>query len=222
MKEDIVHLLRVAAKAFKAFKNNYKPNTDCGVLFENITKILQEELSDYKLIYDFLCGKDTLGVDGITKNYIPQTGDTVIIDLSIGKNGIWCDVCRTFFVGKCSPEQSDSYELVLTSLRAGEKCLKAGVTAREMYCVVSEELKKRGNELIHHAGHRIGGEPVMEPQFVAENFTKLDNGIFVTIETGCYNEFGIRLENDYYINENNAENLIERFLSLDIEEYILA
>ena len=61
----------------------------------------------------------------------------------------------------------------------------------------------------------------MQPQFLPENTTLLEAGAFYTVETGLYEQFGIRVENDYLIHENIAEDLFEHLLPLRIEEYIL-
>ncbi|MBQ8658678.1 MAG: hypothetical protein IJ506_06040 [Clostridia bacterium] len=60
----------------------------------------------------------------------------------------------------------------------------------------------------------------MQPQFLADNQTKLDSGELYTIESGLYENFGIRLENDYLLEKNGAEDLFEELLPLKIEEYV--
>ena len=78
-----------------------------------------------------------------------------------------------------------------------------------------------GKKLIHHAGHRIGEKPLLQPQFLEENETELVAGQIYTIESGLYEEFGIRLENDYYLTDKKAIDLFEDLLPLKIEEYII-
>ena len=65
-----------------------------------------------------------------------------------------------------------------------------------------------------------GGEPTAQPQFLKENETALGQG-FYTVETGLYSSFGMRVENDFILSENGAEDLFEELLPLDIKEYIL-
>ena len=61
----------------------------------------------------------------------------------------------------------------------------------------------------------------MQPQFLADNETPIVYGGLYTIESGVYEGFGLRLENDYLITENGAIDLFEDLLPLKIEEYIL-
>ena len=220
-KEKIRVLLQSVQTAFEAFRKGYQKGVLCDELFENFTQSLEKALGMYALKYDFLCGAESLNVDGITTGYAPKKGDTVIMDISVGKDGVWCDVCRTFFIEEVSSEQAAYYEMIYQSIKAGERVLKAGVTARELYEAVNGEYQKQGKRLIHHAGHRIGEEPLLQPQFLPENETSVADGMLVTLESGCYEGFGIRLENVYYVNEQGAENLFEDLMPMGIEEYIL-
>lgn len=217
----IKSLLEAVAKAYSAFKQGYQKELDCGELFKNFTASLDETLGEYELKYDYLCGKDSVNIDGISEGYVPNTGDTIIMDISVGKEGVWCDVCRTYFIGVVNEEQKTCYEMIYRSIKAGERVLKAGASACEIYKAVNIDYEKCGQTLIHHAGHRIGSEPLMQPQFLAEEPTPVEEGDLVTIESGSYVDFGIRLENDYYIDKDGAENLFEDLMPLRIEEYIL-
>lgn len=142
------------------------------------------------------------------------------MDISVGKNGVWCDVCRTYFVGEPSLEQRESYALICESLRNGHRALKIGARACDVYTAVNKTFEAAGKSLVHHAGHAIGEAPLMQPQFLKENKTALGQG-FYTVETGLYSSFGMRVENDFILSENGAEDLFEELLPLDIKEYIL-
>ena len=110
---DINKNLIAVANAFKAFKAQYKKGIDCFTLFENFTGVLDKELKDYQIKYDYICGKDTLNVDGVTKNYLLADGDTIIMDISVGFDGVWCDVTRTFFVGGYSSNQEQIFNPII-------------------------------------------------------------------------------------------------------------
>ena len=144
------------------------------------------------------------------------------MDISVGVDGVWCDVCRTFFVGEPSVEQIEAYKTILASVRAGHKALMEGAEACDIYAAVNAVYENVGKSLIHHAGHRIGEAPLLQPQFLTEKIEKLVSGNTYTVESGLYEGFGIRLENDYLVNKTGAEDLFEDILPLDnIKEYIL-
>lgn len=217
---DIKKILNAVAFAFKSFRASFAFGKTTDELFEAFEGALRNELGEYEIVYDYIWGKDTLNIDGQTKGYTPRMGDTLIMDISVGKNGVWCDVCRTYFVGEPSLEQRESYALICESLRNGHRALKIGARACDVYTAVNKTFEGAGKSLVHHAGHAIGEAPLMQPQFLKENKTALGQG-FYTVETGLYSSFGMRVENDFILSENGAEDLFEELLPLDIKEYIL-
>ena len=61
----------------------------------------------------------------------------------------------------------------------------------------------------------------MQPQFLPYNAGKVFDGDLVAIESGLYQRFGIRLENDYLIKNDGAIDLFIDLMPLDIKEYVL-
>ena len=220
-REQLIILLEAVAKAFSQFKENFKWGKTSDQLFEPFSKVLDRELGEYEILYDYIFGKDSLNIDGVSKNYVPKKSDTVIMDISVGKNGVWCDVCRTFFVGEYTVEQNKVFEMIKESIKSGEAVLKAGSTAKEIYHAVNSVYAHNGKKLVHHAGHQIGRSALMQPQFLEENQSEIESDCFYTIESGNYEEFGIRLENDYFVSADTTENLFENLMKLDIKEYVL-
>ena len=213
--------LTAVAKAFKEYKTQFKKGEDCSALFKNFTRVLDLELKDYQIKYDYICGSDTVNIDGVTTNYALKDGDTVIMDISVGRCGAWCDVTRTFFVGEISREKENAFDLIVKSLRAGANALKAGALASEIYQAVNGVYKSVGKELVHHAGHRIGQSCLLQPQFLPDRKESLFLGDLVAIESGLYDHFGIRLENDFIITADGAEDLFIELMPLNIKEYVL-
>ena len=215
-------ILLAVGKAYRDFAAAFEYGKTTDELFVAFKQSLDESLGEYETVYDYIWGADTLGIDGVTKNYVPKDGDTLIMDVSVGVEGVWCDVCRTFFVGEPSDEQIEAYKVILASVRAGHKALCDGVKACDVYTAVNAVYEGVGKSLVHHAGHKIGSAPLLQPQFLAENSEKITLGNTYTVESGLYEGFGIRLENDYLINETGAEDLFDDILPLDeVKEYIL-
>lgn len=221
MKNKIIKNLIAVKNAFDAYKKGFNRKLTCEKLFENFTQSLDEELGVYKIKYDYLCGKETCNVDGQSKGCFLSDGDTILLDVSVEHNGVWCDVTRTFFVGTISDEHKKAFNMVVKSIETGKNSLKTGVRACEIYNAVNGVFQQNGKFLIHHAGHRIGEDCLMQPQFLSKNETELRQFDFVAIESGLYEDFGIRFENNYYILKNEAEDLFSNLMPLKIEEYIL-
>lgn len=221
MKEKIIKNLTAVKNAFESYKKSFRWGTPCEKLFKNFTKSLKKELGEYKIKYDYICGKDTLNIDGHSRGYLLKEGDTIIMDISLYYDGVWCDVTRTFFVGGVSERQRAVFNLIVSSIRAGERVLKSGVSAEEVYNAVNGEYLKEGELLVHHAGHKIGSRRLLQPQFLPQKSKRLKEFDLVAIESGLYKDFGIRLENDYLVKNNGCKNLFEQLMPFEIEEYVL-
>ena len=215
-------ILYATSQAYKDFMTSFSYGKTTDELFFAFRNSLRESLGKYEIVYDYIWGKDSANIDGITVgSYVPQEGDTLIMDISVGKDGIWCDVCRTFFVGEPTKEQRETFEWIKEILRAGQQTLKTGVQASEIYKIINAMYEMRGKTLVHHAGHRIGEKPLLQPQFLMGNDAPIVMGEIYTLEPGFYENFGIRLENDFLITEDGAVDLFEELMPLKIEEFIL-
>ncbi len=218
----IQDILSAVARAYRAYRDGFAPGRSAGELFSAFLDSLRADLGEYEILYDYLCGKDTVHIDGASDPaYLLVPGDTVLMDISVGKDGAWCDVCRTFFVGEPTRAQASAFSLIRDSLRAGASVLRAGALASEVYHAANGVYLREGKSLVHHAGHRIGRAALLQPQFLAKNSTPLAEGEIYTVETGLYEDFGIRLENNYLLTTKGATDLFEPLLPLHIEEYIL-
>lgn len=221
-KQKIDKILTAVKNAFNAFKNGFSLDKTSDELLKIFTLSLDNELGEYEILYDYIWGDDTAGIEGKTENYSPKTGDTVIMDISVKHDGVWCDVTRTFFVGEPSVKHVEVFEMLKQSIKLGENALKNGISASDVFNAVNSVYLKNGYSLVHHAGHQILTEPVMQPQFLKENVNGfIENGKFYTLEPGLYLNFGIRLENDYLVTDNGVINLFEDLMPLNIKEYIL-
>ena len=217
----VLENLIAVAKAYKEFKNCFEYGKTTDQLLENFKKSLDVSLGEYEIVYDYIWGKESLNIDGQTTGYYPKDGDTLIMDISVGKDGVWCDVCRTFFVGEISKEQEQTFEFLKKALNVGQKAIKKGAKACDVYNAVNGEFLKIGKTLVHHAGHQVGEKPLMQPQFLTDNNTLLELGKVYTIEPGLYEKFGIRIENNFLLTEDGAVDLFEELLPLNIKEYLL-
>lgn len=219
-RKKIEEALLVIKNAYNAFKNAYKQGVTSTELLNVFLGEIKKSLPNSEVEYDFLVGEETKLIGGVTENYVPKKGDTVLIDISVKNGGVWCDVCRTYFVGDITSAQLEVYEMIKRSIKAGERVLKAGAKVNELYNAVNAEYEKCGYTLVHHSGHQIETAPVEKPLFVASGNEILKDG-FYTIESGLYKDFGMRLENDYFVDKNGATNLFENLMPLEAKEYIL-
>ena len=214
--------LRATAKAFRAFKAEFCYEKSGEELLKLFFRSLEEDLGAFETEFDFLIGKDTVNIDGKSFGAYAEAGDTIIFDVSVKYDGRWSDVCRTFFVREMNNLQKSAYKLINSTISAGKTVLKSETEAEKIYEAVNACYAKSGKTLVHHAGHLIDKTPIAEPRFIAGEKRKVKSGNVYAIESGLYDGFGIRLENDFYVGESGAEDLFDDFLPLgDPESYII-
>ena len=214
--------LCATAKAFGAFKAEFGYGKSGKELLKPFFRSLEESLGAFETEFDFLIGKDTVNIDGKSLGARAEAGDTIIFDVSVKYNGRWSDVCRTFFVHETNDFQKSVYKLINSTISVGKAMLKGGTEAGKIYEAVNDCYEKSGKTLVHHAGHLIDKTPIAEPRFIAGEKRKVKSGNVCAIESGLYDGFGIRLENDFYLSESGAEDLFDDFMPLaDPESYII-
>lgn len=146
-----------------------------------------------------------------------KEGDLLILDYSVVLDGYRSDFTNTIAVGTPTPEQEQIFATVETALLAGEKTLRAGVAAKDVYSAASAVLEAAGHPpLAHHAGHGIGLGHPEAPILVPESEDTLLAGDVVTLEPGLYVEGvgGVRLEHNYLITEDGFRRLSNHRLTL--------
>lgn len=220
--EKLEKQLLATAKAFRAFKTEFGYGKSGEELLKPFFRSIEESLGAVETEFDFLIGKDTVNIDGKSFGAYAEAGDTIIFDVSVKFNGRWSDVCRTFFVGEMNGPQKSTYRSINSTISVGKDSLENGVEAEKIYEAVNVCYAKSGKTLVHHAGHLIDKTPIAEPRFIAGEKRKVKSGNVYAIESGLYDGFGIRLENDFYLSESGAEDLSDKFMPLaDVESYII-
>jgi len=144
-------------------------------------------------------------------------GELVVVDIG-ARYGYYCgDLTRTFPVaGRFTERQRLLYEAVLAAYDAAVAELRPGSTiaaARKAAFAAFEGCGLQGDDgrslgqfFIHGLGHFLG----LEAHDVGGEGPSLAPGMIVTVEPGIYlhdEGVGLRVEDDYLITEDGAENL---------------
>lgn len=222
--KNIRHCVSLNQKAYKDFRYKFHlgmNELECkGIIEQNYYEETKREIPYVK---DIISGVRTSQVSGITTDYVPKQGDTVILDLLPRNCGIYCDTTRTFFLGEPSKKQRDTYTILLTAMEEAKSILKPGTKGWEIHKKMSHCFGQYGVEekFPHHAGHSFGHTTYEAPYFILGDFTELKSGMTVALEPGLYftKEFGIRIENNYLITEDGFEEL--GAIPLGLEHFIL-
>ncbi|MEM0026592.1 MAG: M24 family metallopeptidase [Ignisphaera sp.] len=158
-----------------------------------------------------------IGKNTAKPHHLPQTtrfegAEPILIDFGVRFRGYVSDVTRIFVKSNLSPEYSEIHkyiELISGVIDAVVSELKPGVKASFIDSIARNLLKKEGLDqfFIHGLGHGIGVD-VHEPPRLSSNSTDtLMHGDVITVEPGIYmyNKFGVRIEENAYINESGGK-----------------
>jgi Xaa-Pro aminopeptidase len=154
---------------------------------------------------------------GLPTQHVLEEGELFILDYSAVVDGYRADFTNTQAVGKPSSAQEMLFRLCQSAMNAGEKALRAGAAAKDIFAAASEPMKSAGyGPIPHHAGHGIGLAHPEPPILVPESEDALVEGDVVTLEPGLYIQGigGIRIEHNYLITAAGYERISLHLISL--------
>jgi Xaa-Pro aminopeptidase len=148
---------------------------------------------------------------GISSGKKIASGELVIIDFGAVIRGYGADITRTFVIGEPDNKQKELASAVLSALQEAERAVKPGMRAKDLDKVARDTLKKSALDhyFSHSLGHGLGLNVHELPRIGERSDDTLQPGQVFTLEPGVYlpDVGGIRIEDDYLLKEQNAENL---------------
>ena len=219
---DELELLRKAMRATAAgqarCREVIRPGLTEWDLFREIQGAVFADLGFPTIIYgDFRAtNKTTPKAGGLPTHYTLQEGDLFIADYSVVITGYRSDFTNTFSAGTPTADQQRLMETCLAGMHEGEKSLRAGAAAKEVFAATAGPLRAAGWDLAHHAGHGIGLAHPEAPILVSESTDVLVAGDVITLEPGLYIEGigGLRIEHNYLVTESGYERLSDHRIAL--------
>jgi Xaa-Pro aminopeptidase len=221
----------ITEKGFRKILPSIKP----GIMEYEIEAALIGEFTRHRskgFAYDpiIASGANACVLHYIANNQPCQDEDTILLDVGAEYANYKADLTRVVPVsGRFTKRQRAVYEAVLRVLRHAQQLLVAGNNLatyhQQVGEVVTQELIDLGlldrtdvkNEnaahpaykkyFMHGTSHHIG----LDTHDVGDVHRKLEPGMVLTIEPGIYirsENLGIRLENDFVIREEGAEDLM--------------
>ena len=142
-----------------------------------------------------------------------EPGQALLFDFGASCGGYHADITRTFFCGSASSKHRDLYETVRQANALGRELAAPGITADSVDIQVTGSMRSsRFSEfIVHRTGHGLGLYVHEEPQVMAGNSYRLEEGAVITIEPGLYipDEIGVRIEDDVVITRDGSLSLTE-------------
>lgn len=140
-----------------------------------------------------------------------EKGMAVTMDFGAKIGGYCSDMTRTVFFGKPSDKIRYVYESVLSAQNLALQNIKVGMSGRECDEIARGYFreKKLDKYFIHSLGHGIGIDCHENPSFSPKCEEIITIGNVLSVEPGLYfeGEFGIRIEDVIYFDENGTKNL---------------
>lgn len=181
----------------------------------------KEVSSQLKQIYvDLGCSKESFepiiayGKNGANPHHlcddtVPQSGDSIIIDIGGLYEGYCSDMTRTVFFREVSDEARNVYEIVKRANLAAEKIIKPGVKLCDIDAAARNLITEAGygEYFTHRLGHFIGRD-VHEYGDVSSNYDiPVEAGMIFSIEPGIYlpDNFGVRIEDLVLVTADGCE-----------------
>lgn len=153
-----------------------------------------------------------------------HSGSVILIDTGCSVHGYQSDISRSWVHGTASPRQRELWDTVKRGQELAQETAKPGVPVGSIDRAVRTFYERKGWSrdyglpgLSHRTGHGIGMEVHEAPYLVRNDATPLEAGMCFSDEPGLYvpGEFGIRLEDCWYMTEKGPKLFTPLARSLD-------
>jgi Xaa-Pro dipeptidase len=161
---------------------------------------------------------------GSVKPQVVREGSTILMDCGCTVHGYQSDISRTWVYGEASSRQRKVWDTVKRGQEIALETAKPGVPVGSIDDAVRSYYEKQGwgpgyhlPGLPHRTGHGIGLDGHEPPYLVHGDATALAAGMCFSDEPGIYipGEFGIRLEDCWYMTANGPKTFTPLAKSID-------
>jgi len=140
-----------------------------------------------------------------------QRGDLVTIDFGAEADGYFCDITRTFCIGRPTRRQREVHELVMKAQEAAINKVRPGVPCREIDAAARTVITEsgQGERFGHGTGHGIGLVVHEGPSLSRLSRDTVEEGMVFTVEPGVYipGWGGVRIEDMLLVTRNGAKRI---------------
>ena len=196
-------------------------------LFDHILEYLRPGLREIDVAAELEHQARVMGAEGMSFETIVASGERsalphgrataarlpkrgfLTLDFGIIHDGYCSDMTRTVHFGSPRQKERDTYRAVLEAQEAAVAAVSAGVACGEVDEAARSVLRNAGlaEAFSHSTGHGVGLEIHEAPRIGANQTTRLQAGMVITIEPGVYLEgqFGIRIEDMVAVTRSGGE-----------------
>jgi Xaa-Pro aminopeptidase len=149
-----------------------------------------------------------------------KKGDLVTIDFGAEADGYYCDITRTFCVGKPTARQKEIHGLVLQAQEAAMQSVRPGVSCKTVDSIAREIITRAGHgaHFGHGTGHGIGLMVHEGPSVSFLSTDQVEQDMVFTVEPGVYipGWGGVRIEDMVHVTEQGRKVLTSLPKTLEI------
>lgn len=222
-----IALMQIAADITIAAYRHTAPRIEAGMTPADIGAIMKAATqalggqSEFELI---LLGEASAYPHGSGKPQAVKEGEVVLMDCGATVHGYQSDISRTFVYGKANARQRQVWEQMRKGQDVAFAAAKLGTPAGAVDDAVRAYYQNLGwgpgyklPGTSHRTGHGIGLDGHEPVNLVHGEMTKLASGMCFSNEPGIYipGEFGIRLEDCFYMTDNGPKWFSEPPPSID-------
>ncbi len=201
--------IRRAEESFRELKKYIRPGArerKLAVMLE----FLMREKGARKAAFDTIVASGRNGAmphAAVTDRRI-KTGDLVTFDFGAEADGYFCDITRTFCIGRPSGRQLEIHGLVQKAQSAAIKSVRPGVSCKSVDDAARDIIKKadHGSHFGHGTGHGIGLMVHERPSLSPLSRDCIVQDMVFTIEPGVYipDWGGVRIEDMVLVTESGV------------------
>ncbi|KTE07104.1 M24 family metallopeptidase [Sphingopyxis sp. H115] len=222
-----IALMQIASDITLAAYRHTAPRVEAGMTPADIGAIMAAATtalggrSEFELI---LLGEASAYPHGSGKPQAVKNGEVVLMDCGATVHGYQSDISRTFVYGKATPRQRQVWDQMRKGQDVAFAAAKLGTPAGKVDDAVRAYYESLGwgpgyklPGTSHRTGHGIGLDGHEPVNLVRGETTKLAPGMCFSNEPGIYipGEFGIRLEDCFYMTESGPKYFSEPPPSID-------
>ena len=211
-----IALMQIAADITIAAYRHTAPRIEAGMTPAEIAAIMSAATralggrSEFELI---LLGEASAYPHGSGKPQAVRTGEVVLMDCGATVHGYQSDISRSFVYGKATARQRQVWDQMRKGQDVAFAAAKLGTPAGKVDDAVRAYYEGLGYGpgyklpgTSHRTGHGIGLDGHEPVNLVRGETTKLAPGMCFSNEPGIYipGEFGIRLEDCFYMTDSGA------------------
>ncbi len=206
--------MRHAGKVLADTFTHIRQNLCAGMTTRDVDKMAEDYILSrhcypcFKGVYDYQYACNTSVneeiIHGIPTDKVLHEGDIITVDCGVGFNGVCTDACRTFPVGKISPQAQELINVTRNCFYRALDKIKPGAEVAVVGKTIQNYIDGLGNYSIleDYCGHGIGKNLHEDP--LIPNYVVRNSGLLQHVRKKFQANTAVCIEPMIFQSENNS------------------